>query len=232
MLAQTESGSPVLLRNRLGNGRVFFLADPVELHCADATSRLYAALLDVLGIRRLRLIPDSPAVQTFETVTVGGWAYVLYNSDQTASAGVTLGSKPEVTLELGQDETGFVMLSDRGELRAVEASGTVKLDGSTVLRTSVPVMVSVLDDADMRDSKALLLMPMGEGWVEVAGADGKGVELGELRGTRWHVLESGKTGKRITVDANRNLGLLLLVAPDARQQAVATMERMARAPGE
>jgi len=226
-LAQTDSGSPVLLRNRLGRGHVFFLADPVELHSSDATSRLYAALLDDMGIQRLKLLPDLPSVQTFEVNTAGGGrAYVLYNSDQTASAEVTLGSRPEVTLSLGADATGFALLSERGELKAVEATGAVKLGGATVLQTNIHAMVVALDDADVRESKALLLMPMGEGWLDVAVAEGKDVELGELRGTKWHVLESAKAEKRIVIDASRNFGLLLLAPPETREQAVAALERL------
>ena len=91
VLRRSGDGSPLVVENRVGRGTVIFSTDPIELHSLPARREsdlaLYRSVLAKAGIRPIGLRPDDPLVHAFRVpMKDGGQVYVLFNTDETATA--------------------------------------------------------------------------------------------------------------------------------------------------
>jgi hypothetical protein len=226
VLASTADGTPVLTVNSLGKGKVAFCADPVELGKDVAAVRgLYRWFLAEAGIAPLAVTPDDPELHAFQAPTRSGAAWVLFNrhaggddvaaSVPTPAGPVTLGVRPGYPAMAGVSSAGRVLVLGGSRTRAVGGQTLLEGDG---LCTAV-----ALDDADLRQSTAVLLLPFSQGqtalmtparaWQQPV------VLLGDLDGGRFRVLETlpATPGNRIAVafDPDRaTLVALICETPD------------------
>lgn len=90
VLGKTSDGWPVLLDNRVGQGRVCFFCDPIELDDRESAGRvrrcLYAAFLRAVRVAPFPVTPDAPWLHVMAQPTARGTVHVLVNT-QTAPGG-------------------------------------------------------------------------------------------------------------------------------------------------
>ena len=89
VLGRDEQGIPVLVRNRVGQGRVYYCTDPFEL-ASDAPAAalrraLYRAVAQDCGVSPLAIEPDVPWLHVLEQPTAQGRAQVVFHTLQDAS---------------------------------------------------------------------------------------------------------------------------------------------------
>jgi hypothetical protein len=95
-------------------------------------------------------------------------------------------------------------------------------------------MLFALDREDLRQSKALCLLPMGEGQVRIRNTALKGLtafELGEFQDGAWKRLEDGQLNPQdgwigIDITSDRNLGIVLIAATGDMESAVEKLTKL------
>ncbi|MCP5523879.1 MAG: hypothetical protein H7A46_20270 [Verrucomicrobiales bacterium] len=229
VLQQSDDGTPLLVENRLGNGRVFFSVDPIELHSVperrDRDLATYRRVLQAAGIDPLGLVPDNPRVLLFKLpLQDGGTVHVLFNTDGSEpSQTVTLTDlQPAVTLQVAANRPALLWHDGTGALRAVEAQGRCSIGDQVVLEDQTGGILLTLDRRGIGQSRAMVLMPLQPGEIRLSPAtDWKEaiLETGEIRDGRWYALETKAQrsdeptlGVRVTPD--QALSLLLLTETD------------------
>ncbi|NUQ01889.1 MAG: hypothetical protein HUU35_18750, partial [Armatimonadetes bacterium] len=77
---EARATSPLVYDHGLGQGRVRFVAAPVELEPAEVTARAYAELVTWLGAERLAVTPNLPEIHAFAIpLRDGGRRYLIWN---------------------------------------------------------------------------------------------------------------------------------------------------------
>jgi len=179
----TAGGAPVAVLNALGQGRVLYFVDPLELH--GDPWRVLAAFLDQEGVGRHRLTPDVPEVHSHRVRGQDGALAQLLLNTSDADMTVTVTDLPEpVTIDLAPHSGGAVIFGPAGQVvgaegRAVTVAGTklFSADGTIALRSL---------RGDLRGSRRTLLLPMGSpGRVAVPSATGPEASFGEVVDGRW-----------------------------------------------
>jgi len=241
IIAQTSDGQPVILTGKVGSGRVFYSTDVLELHAPARTTELgrmvYGSFLEWAGVKRPALRPDDPFVHLFRSVTSRGEElFTLVNRDDSApSQQIRFStSTGEVRLDVAQRMTGAVAITGNGAIQSVETSGTAEGRGETYCRAEPHVMLFALDREDLRQSKALCLLPMGEGQVRIRNTALKGLtafELGEFQDGAWKRLEDGQLNPQdgwigIDITSDRNLGIVLIAATGDMESAVEKLTKL------
>jgi hypothetical protein len=225
VLAQAADGRPVLLENRVGEGRVLFTTDPIELHCTPAARdhdlALYRRVLATAGLHPLRIKPDDPRLHVFRVpLRDKGNVYVLFNTDESPAARTVTLAEPRtpVTLTLARHRPGLVWIDPAGAVRAVETQGACSIDGDPLLTDGTAGAVLTLDGQDVRRSRALLLMPLQPGqvrWPTTSDWRQPLVETGDFDDGRWRALEQDQVAPsrglwQVEVSADQALSLLLV----------------------
>lgn len=177
----------------VGAGQVTWLSDPAERGDAARLRRIYAAFLESTGVPRLPVRPDDGEVQvTAVAGRDGSRAVVVANWGAAREIGV--GS---VTVGLSGDHGGIVLLGADGALRGVLAQGSASANGP-VADADAGFMLVAHDGRDVRDSGALVLMPLGANTLRIASRrawDEPVVAFGLVEGGRW-VTYDRQTPKR------------------------------------
>jgi hypothetical protein len=237
VLASTADGTPVLTRNTLGKGKVVFCADPLELNTDVAVIRgLYRWFLAEAGIAPLSVTPDDPELYAFQAPTRSGASWVLFNrhasGDETAASVATPAGS--VTLGVRGGYPALAGVSSAGRVLVLGGSRTCAVDGQNVVEGEGLCTAVALDDADLRQSAAVLLLPFSPGQATLISAarawEKPLVLFGDLEGGRFRVLEtlSAAAGKRITVDFDADRATLVALvceAPD-RERWQAHLDRL------
>jgi hypothetical protein len=183
----TCGGEPVVTRFRLGQGQVWFSADPIELAPAigEAHQALYRAVLAAGGVA-LPAPSAGPGVTVFRVAGEQADAWVFHNGSK-APAETVVGDWA-ITLAAGGN--GFLLVGHDGSLRLAEAQGPVRRGGAEVLRVSGHAFVLAEDDLDLARSSRLLILPLAPGEVRVSTAQTAmpSAELGEFRDGQWTAL--------------------------------------------
>jgi hypothetical protein len=239
--AVDDQGRPVAVVHDLGQGRVVFTADPLEVEEAVlAGSALYPAFLALAGVQGHEISPGESPLHCFEIPTRQGTAWVVYDRRPPAghdlfhmglpkpfrpedTTSVTL-KKADLSLALAPMKPGFAHLSSGGDLLAVEAQGRVSRKGVPVLETDTHAIVIALDGRDLRRSDHLLVMGYYPGSIRVT-SDVRNLraELGELREGRWVTLAEialGRTPEAVALDLDEGTALeMVLLSTDPPQAA-------------
>jgi len=228
VLRQTKDGAPLVVEHRVGRGRVVFNTDPVELHSVPARRAAdlarYREVLQMAGVPPIGLEPNDPRLHLFRLpLRDGGLVYVLFNADASQpSRKVTLTDcRPPVTLTVARQRPALLWFDGRGALRAVETQGRCEAGGRLVVEDTTRGMVLSLDGKDLRQARAVLLMPLEPGIVRLqSGARWRSpiLETGEIQGGAWRTFEEasvaptdGEVG--VAVAADQAFSLLLLCEP-------------------
>jgi len=172
---RAADGTPLVLEHRLGKGRVIFCTDPIELHSLpqrrERELALYRSVLAAAGVRALGLEPDDPRLHLFRVpLRDGGAVWVLFNTDATQpTRTVTLTDcAPPVALTVARNRPALVWFDGHGKLRAVEVQGDCRLGAQRVVSDTTAGIVLALDGRDLRQARALVLMPLQAGTVRIA----------------------------------------------------------------
>lgn len=228
VLRQTKNGAPLVVEHRVGRGRVVFNTDPVELHSVPARRAAdlarYREVLQSAGVPPIGLEPNDPRLHLFRLpLRDGGLVYVLFNADASQpSRKVTLTDcRPPVTLTVARQRPALLWFDGRGALRAVETQGRCEAGGRLVVEDTTRGMLLSLDGKDLRQARAVLLMPLEPGTVRLqSGARWRSptLETGEIQGGAWRTFEEASvapTGGEVVVAvaADQVFSLLLLCEP-------------------
>jgi len=202
VVATTPDGAPAAVVHSLGQGRVVFLAEPMELH-TDVASRsvdvgVYRKVLDLAGVAPLRVEPDDPFLHVFRVaLTDGGSAWVLFDADETQGrrevalpSWSTGASEAPLRFELSRRWPGFAWCDGEGRLRAIEAAGYVRLGDRVLMECSGQTLAFSADGADLRQCGAIVAVPLAPGPLRVCGASWRrpAAVLGEVREGQWRRL--------------------------------------------
>jgi len=222
------------LTARLGAGQVFFVPYPLELRPRDGNRAVYRDFLEFAQIQPLGLEPDLGGVHVFSLPTrPGDTAYVLFNAASPPYEGgagggaeeqiVTLTDPPEpVELTLRRDRPGFVLVGPRGEIKALESQGRVRIGGQIVLDGASHVLLAAVDGQDFRQSAALVVLPLEPGRLRLATDRAwrrPRAEVGEVAAGGWRSLETmdvafAAQGLTFDVDEDRALNVILCAEAD------------------
>ncbi len=232
VLASTAAGVPLLTLNPLGQGKVVFCSDPLELNTDIAAVRaLYRWFLAEAGIAPLSVTPDDPELYAFQAPTRSGAAWVLFNRHAAGDERAATVATPAgpVTLGLRGGYPAMAAVSTTGQVTVLGGSRAAAVGGQKVLAGAGLCTAVALDEADLRQSAAVLLLPFSTGQATLTSAARSWVKplvvLGGLDGGRFRVLEPlpAPAGTQVTVDFDADratLVALICEAPDlARWQA-------------
>jgi hypothetical protein len=240
VLEVANDGSPLLVENRVGKGRVLFTADPVELHAvADRREKdlaLYRRVLDLGSVKPLGLEPNDPRIHLFRLpLQDGGRVYVLFNTDESQPARtVTLTDcRPSVTLTVARRRPALLWFDGRNALRAVEAQGDCRAGSDLILADGTRGIVMALDGQDVRRSRALLLLPLQTGTLRLAQHHpwrGGVVATGEIRDGTWRTYETAPlattvNGLAVEVSPDQAVSLMLICESHQRKRWTQTVAR-------
>jgi hypothetical protein len=185
----TSAGTPVLTRYRLGQGQVWFNADPVELGASPTNSAAtYLSFLKAGGIAGLPDAPDAPGLHVFRVPGEDADAWVVSHTQGQAWSGALGGF--EVALPEGGE--GVLIIGHDGALRAAGCKGTVRRNGLERMRSTARAFVLAAGGADLATADGLLVLPVGAGEVRLSRATAAKAEAvaGEIRDGAWHRLAS------------------------------------------
>jgi hypothetical protein len=236
VLGAGPAGEPVVVRHRVGQGVVYYVADPLELSldpvAAEARRRLYAAVLQRVPLTPLAVEPNVAWLQVFAQPTARGMVHVLMNARKgTATARATLATTAgRVTVGLRDGWPALAAATTDGRLVATFGDGRVEAQGSVVVDGAGQKALLALDGRDLRQSAAVLVAPWEPGSVTLPGRAGQVAIVGDFRDGRWTAFEQvplTSETQPLTIDADRASCLLLVCRPaDAarwQQQLTAAM---------
>lgn len=225
ILAHASDGSPLLVENQLGKGRVLFTTDPLELHAVPARRQqdlaLYRRVFETGAVKPIGVEPNDPLMHVFRLpLRDGGQVYVLFNTDDAQPARTVrlTDCQPPITLTVAAKRPALLWFDGRGALRAVEAQGDCRADNDLILSDNTRGIVMTLDVEDLRHSRAVLIMPLQSGQVRVNQSDawpGGVMATGEIRDGQWRLFESAPIatapgGWAVNVTADQVFSLLLV----------------------
>jgi len=223
-------GSPLVVENRVGRGRVIYTPDPIELHSTparrDEDVALYRRVLELGGVRPLSVDPDTADLKVYRVpLEDGGAVWIVANRDPSQAArSVTLTGTPvPVTLGLAGPRPGLVWFDGSGALRAVETRGECRVAGERTVRDETGGVVLSLDEEGVHRSRAVLLMPVEPGrieWSTRAPWAHPRVETGDFENGKWRIgatakINVGEGQVHVDVAEDQALSLLLVCEESA-----------------
>ncbi|MDR3707463.1 MAG: hypothetical protein P4L33_04120 [Capsulimonadaceae bacterium] len=197
----TANGLPVVTRFAVGQGAVWFSADPIEIAIKSlpAHRALYRAIVADAGVEPLKVEPDSPLVDAFHVPGSDADAWIFYNGGPEAD--ITAGG---FTLHLKEQGAGLVIVGHDGSVRAVEAQGEVRRGATAIARFASNGFLVAQDDMDIAQSKDLLALPLAPGAISLTrSAPETPASVVDWSAGSWRRLgpvNTTVTGKRLTID--------------------------------
>ncbi len=171
----------------------------------------------------------------------GGKVYVLFNTDESQSSrslvvshaakrsgvpnGTPLRSVPDYKLTIAKKRPALLWFDGKGTLRAIEAQGEVTIGKRRIVMDETNGILLTLDGEDVRRSRAMVLMPLKPGKVNLMSEAvwrKAVVEVGEVRGGAWRTYETmplTKQGKEIQVNVSEEQVYSLLLLCEAHDAA-------------
>ncbi|HEX3662906.1 MAG TPA: hypothetical protein VHU89_15835 [Acidobacteriaceae bacterium] len=246
-LVAGRHGAPVVTEFSLGQGRVIFSADPIELH-GDPRYQPYAhafyrALCAAFHLSGEAVEPAAAPVHVFRVPSQDEREItILVNTSTTETLReLQVPSRAgEVGLTLGPLLSGAVIAGQDDRLHAVESSGDVRVKGSLLLGSDLHCMAVSISDQPLDSSRAWLFLPMAEGLLTIAGADRwrqPVVLVGEIADGRWRQGERFSPSRdgsslALPITPDRALSMVILCEADHQSRAVAQIETWVKRPWE
>jgi hypothetical protein len=236
VLGAGPGGEPVVVRHRVGQGVVYYAADPLELSldpvATAARRRLYAAALASARLAPLAVEPNVPWLQVFAQPTARGTVHVVMNSQKgtsTTRAALATAAGP-VAIGVRDGWPAMAAVTADGCLVAALGDGRVEAKGATAIDGSGLKGIFSLDGRDLCQSEALLVAPWEPGVVTLPGAAPRVAIVGDFRQGRWTCFEQlplAGPSPRLVIDADRATCMILVCragdAPRWQQQLTAAM---------
>ena len=171
-----------------GAGKVFYVHGPIEFDAGQIVQTL-RKFLDFSGEKRIMVEPDDAEVYVFHVPLDNGAATVLSNR---ASTDRTI-QLAEGQLTIGAKLAGLLAVDGQGKVTSVECSGQSMHDGRPITSGTAHVMLSSLDDQDIRDSRHLMLLPVTPGTFKIhtqAKWKDPTAQIGQYAGSNWQPLKT------------------------------------------
>jgi hypothetical protein len=245
VLVESHDGHPVVTKYLLGDGCVIFSADPIELHgdprYQPYAHEFYRALCDQLRISGEKVDPTRTPVHCFRVPSQDQREImVLVNHSETETAhNFHLScSAGDVSLTLQPRLSGAVVVGKDNLIQAVEGSADVRVNRELLAGSDLHFMAISLTEAPLESSSALLLLPMGEGHLRIAGANRwkRPVALvGEIAAARWTQYESFLPEQdggmlKLPVTSTRSFSMILMCESAHQSVAVKQIETWVNQP--
>lgn len=186
---QARDGSPVVTCLPSGLGKVWFMNDLGT----DFQAGTFQDFFEDAGVCPMDIKPDLPTFHCFKINTYSGPVYTMFTFPwDTGRLDVELATEAgRVELVLKNQTFGIVaMTKDEKGVGALETQGRVTLNGRELVDTDTHIMLAALDQADIFDSSALLLLPILKGTARIESRTADRVESGELVGGKWKAYSS------------------------------------------
>lgn len=224
VLGTGDKDLPVLTRNKIGEGVVYWLADPIELdgdEASAATRRsLYAALITATDIKPLSVKPDADWLHAMVQPTAQGNLHVAFNTQRSAGSeqvAIDTAAGP-VTLRMRNRWPALAAVTAGGSIVAVSADAIAEAGGEKLLDGRGLKAALSLDGKDLRKSEAVLYAPFETGSLAIPpNAANLSAYFGEFRDGQWTTLEEmpvAPSTREIILDEDRATCLVLLCHPD------------------
>jgi hypothetical protein len=245
VLVETRDGTPVVTDFPLGKGRVIFSADPIEMH-GDPRYQPYAhafyhALCESLHLSGEKVVPAEAPVHCFRVPSQDGREiFILVNhSEKDAVRDMVVSSTAgDVTLSLQPRLSGAIVAGKDRRVQAAESSGDVRVNRELLIGSDLHFIAISMDEQPLDSSRALLLLPMGEGQLRLPGAERwhqPVVLVGEVAGAQWKQYESFRPEQdgsmlNLPVPAVRSLSMMVVCEAADQAAAVKRMEAAVNQP--
>lgn len=226
VITRAPDGTPLVIHHRVGRGQVILTTDPLELHSVPGRRAkdlaLYRQVLELLaGVAPIKVVPDDPRVHVMTLPLVdGGTVWICFNQDESLPCRtVTVEHQLQpVTVTVAQHRPALLWFDGKGALRAVEAQGSCSVGNERVSSDATGGALLTLDARDLRQSRAVLLMPLRSGkvsWTSTADARDMVVETGDISDGKWRPLASQPISRTqdsfaFEVTPDQSLSLLLV----------------------
>jgi hypothetical protein len=247
VIASDAADAPVVVRHKLGQGRVLFNADV----SATTPPALLAFFLEQAGLRRERAEPDDPDnLHVYRVPTHDGQVFGLavrggnktnvsydaaFSIDQApAKREYTIVTSPApVTLTLGRSPMVMAAFDGNGKLVACETDGVMKLRDKMVVTSTGSVMMFALDGQPIETSAAVVVLPQPFVQTDIqilTSTTLDRLEIGDLKDGAWQThhqaeLTHGPEGARFSVDQVQSLGVVLLTRHADRDKHIERLTR-------
>ena len=188
-LAGAVIATPGLTRFPQGSGEIWFASDLIELspQMKPEHSDRYRQFLQSAGVPRVPATPDREDLHVFRVEGEDGDAYVFSNAGPAVTVTIQ-----DVSLELSEHGTGYLLFGHDLSLRALEAQGRVTRGGKPVTQIRGHAFVISRDGADLASSDSLLVLPLQPGEVRLFRKEPIPGEasVGEIKDGSWRRLTS------------------------------------------
>jgi len=229
VLATDAAGKPVLTKHTLGQGTVYYFADPIELAESDegtAMHPLYRWFLEEAKIERLLVTPDNPQLHLFAQRTRTGHAHVLFNYRKgDAWQEATLATKAgSITLRAKDRYPAIAGVGDDGAVTVLGAHQLARVGSETLLAGEGMATAISLDELDLRKSEAVMLLPFTKGEVVLSRSQPwrrPVVLLGDIQDGQFRPLErlNPAPGTRVTLPIDDDRATLVGLICEQGQEA-------------
>jgi hypothetical protein len=244
-LVESVDGIPVVTEFQLGNGRVIFSADPIELH-GDPRYQPYAhafyhALCENFHMSGEKVEPAQAPVHCFRVPSQNEQEIVVLvnHSETDAVRDVVVSSRAgDVTLTLQARLSGAVVVGKSNRVQAIESSADVRVNRELLIGSDLHFMAISLNEQSLDNSHTLLLLPMGEGQLRIPNASRwqqPVVLLGEVTGAQWKQYESFRpevdgSVLKLPIPPVRSLNMMILCETANQAAAVKQIEAAVNQP--
>jgi hypothetical protein len=208
VLLADPAGAPLLLEQTLGQGKVIYCTDPLELGAAD---QVLDTLIALYGYALAPALPAGPDPGRDVTICrqplAGGGEYVMaYNSSLTDARDVGLpAGRAAATVRIGPRYPAFTATDSQGALVAVGASGQASLAGQSLLSGDAQAICLSLDHRALAASSAVLVCPFSSGSLALHGArqwDDPVTVVGEVVDGAWKTYQVTPQARDLAFDAD------------------------------
>lgn len=250
VLATNNNGDPLLVRNEVGKGRVFYCTDPLEMGDArDVVPSLRVLYATCLAQPSDSGEPEDPVVATdpgpdihvCRQALLDGGAYVMaFNTNHAPhEQDVTLHCRAaaSATVRVAGRSPGFIAVNVRGEVFAVGCSGQATCQGRGLARVQgdAQVIYLALDHRDISQSRALLVCPFSTGTTALR-TDGDWRDpvtlIGDIVDGQWRTYEVRDGAGEIALDEDTMTCLALVCERTQQDLWTARLTRIAQRPWE
>ncbi len=217
VLGKTTAGEPVLLRNRLGRGTVYFFTDPAEL--GEGDQDLYRAVLQASGIKPQSVEPDKPWLHVMAQATDSGGTIHVVFSTRKGEGGqdvcLTTAAGP-VHLNVRNGWPAMAAVTRDGKIVALTTDGDASVGTERLVVGSGLKILLSLDGADLRKATAILVGPCEPGRLGLPSRPGKLQSVvGDCQAGRWTPCERCQPQEQngvcwLELDADRATCLTLI----------------------
>ena len=199
-------------RGKVGKGKVFYAAWPLELEDGPTVPTL-REFLAFAGEKRIPVQPDDPGLFVFTVGLADGTVTVVSNrtgSDQL----VRLAGGD---LSIAKDLTGLLATNGSGEVTAVECTGQWNCGGRRMTTGGAHVMMTALDGRPLGESHRVAIFPVMAGSLTVwtdASWQQPVLEVGQFDGPTWKSLSTTPVevvASQVKIDIDDDLVRSILV---------------------